>query len=118
MTVNTAYSERRLEYSLASATAMTWSRPVKSSATMREADEVSPNPKADVILVELAASVNPRARWWTTSRLADEHNAQDHVITRGQSNAAAKRDRSAVPNAADPAPRSDRGHRRRPAAAA
>ncbi|MBA2258310.1 MAG: mechanosensitive ion channel family protein [Acidobacteria bacterium] len=48
---------------------------------MRDADGVSPDPQADVIVVGLgAATVNLRARWWSDSRIADVLLAQDRVL--------------------------------------
>jgi len=50
---------------------------------LREAEDVSPDLKADVILVALAGfTVNLRARWWTRSQTTDTLNAQDRVLTR------------------------------------
>jgi hypothetical protein len=48
-----------------------------------QAEDVAPDPAAEVIVVDLAeSSVNLRARWWTHSRIADGLNAQDRVLTR------------------------------------
>lgn len=50
---------------------------------LQEERDVSPDPKADVIVVDFAeSSVNLRARWWTRSQIADGLNAQDRVWTR------------------------------------
>jgi small conductance mechanosensitive channel len=50
--------------------------------TLQQAQDVEPDPKADVIVVDLAEStVNLSARWWTKSRMADGLNAQDPVLT-------------------------------------
>ncbi len=49
---------------------------------LQQAQDVEPDPKADVIIVDLAEStVNLRARWWTKSQMADGLNAQDRVLT-------------------------------------
>jgi small-conductance mechanosensitive channel len=49
---------------------------------LRDAQDVQPDPKADVIVVDLAEStVNLRARWWTKSTMADGLDAQDRVLT-------------------------------------
>ena len=83
VTVNTAFPERRWEYDIG----IGYGDDVEQAReiilrTMREAEDVSPDPKADVILVELAAStVNLRARWWTKSRMADGLNARNRVLT-------------------------------------
>jgi hypothetical protein len=48
-----------------------------------EAEDVAPDPTADVIVVDLAEStVNLRARWRTRSQIADGLNARDRVLTR------------------------------------
>ncbi|MEO7966639.1 MAG: hypothetical protein ABIT38_22295 [Gemmatimonadaceae bacterium] len=50
---------------------------------LRETENVSPDPQADVILVDFAeSSIVLRARWWTKSRIADGLSAQDRVLTR------------------------------------
>jgi small-conductance mechanosensitive channel len=84
VTVNTAFPERRWQYDIGIGYGddVERAREIVLQA-MRDAEDVSPDPKADVILVELAEStVNLRARWWTKSRMADGLNAQDRVLTR------------------------------------
>ncbi len=83
VTVNTAFPERRWEYDIG----IGFGDDVEQAReiilrTLRETEDVSPDPKADVILVELADStVNLRARWWTKSRMADGLNARDRVLS-------------------------------------
>lgn len=49
---------------------------------LREAEDVSPDLKADVILVALADfTVNLRTRWWTRSQTRGGMNAQNRVLT-------------------------------------
>ena len=84
VTVNTAFPQRRWEYDIGVGFGddLERARAIILQA-LEEAEEVAPDPKADVILVELAeSSVNLRARWWTASRIADGLNAQDRVLTR------------------------------------
>ena len=84
VTVNTAFQNRRWQYDIG----IGYGDDIETArgiilTAMREAEDVSPDPKADVVVVALAGStVNLRARWWTTSRMADGLNAQDRVLTR------------------------------------
>jgi len=84
VTVNTAFKERRWEYDIG----IGYGDDVEKARriilrALREAEDVSPDPQADVIVVALAEStVNLRARWWTKSRIADGLTAQDRVLTR------------------------------------
>ena len=77
VTVNTAFPQRRWEYDIG----IGYGDDVERAReiilrALKEAEDVSPDQKADVILVELAgSSVNLRARWWTKSRIADGLNA-------------------------------------------
>jgi len=83
VTVNTAFPERRWQYDIG----IGYGDDVERARAvilrvLREAEDVSPDPKADVILVNLAGStVNLRARWWTKSRMADGLVAQDRVLS-------------------------------------
>ena len=83
VTVNTAFPQRRWQYDIG----IGYGDDVELARgiilrTLRDAEHVSPDPKADVIVVELAEStVNLRARWWTDSHMADGLNAQDRVLT-------------------------------------
>jgi small-conductance mechanosensitive channel len=84
VTVNTAFEQRRWQYDIGIGYGddVERARAIILSA-LQEAEDVSPDPKADVILVDLADStVNLRARWWTRSQMADGLNAQDRVLTR------------------------------------
>ncbi|MEO6526372.1 MAG: mechanosensitive ion channel family protein [Gemmatimonadaceae bacterium] len=80
--VNTAFPERRWQYDIG----IGYGDDVERAReiilrVMREAEDVSPDPKADVIVADLAGStVNLRARWWTKSRMADGLVAQDRVL--------------------------------------
>ena len=84
VTVNTAFPQRRWQYDIG----IGFGDDIEKAReiileVLREAEDVSPDPKADVIVVELAeSSVNLRARWWTMSYIADGLNAQDRVLTR------------------------------------
>jgi small-conductance mechanosensitive channel len=83
VTVNTAFAMRRWQYDIG----IGYGDDVERARdiilrVLRESEGVSPDPKADVILVDLAASsVNLRARWWTDSHVADGLNAQHRVLT-------------------------------------
>lgn len=82
--VNTAFATRRWEYDIGIGYGddVERARSIVLDALV-EAEDVLPDPKADVIVVELdASSVNLRARWWTSSRIADGLNAQDRVLSR------------------------------------
>jgi small-conductance mechanosensitive channel len=84
VTVNTAFPERRWQYDfgIGYGDDVERARAVILGA-LRDAEDVSPDPAADVIVVELAGStVNLRARWWTKSQIADGLKAQDRVLTR------------------------------------
>jgi small-conductance mechanosensitive channel len=84
LVVNTAFATRRWQYDIG----IGYGDDIETARriilqTLVAAEDVLPDPKADVILVELAPStVNLRARWWTSSRMADGLNAQDRVLTR------------------------------------
>lgn len=83
VTVNTAFPKRRWEYDIG----IGYGDDVERAReiilrVLREAEDVSPDPKADVILVDFAeSSTNLRARWWTDSHIADGLNALDRVLT-------------------------------------
>lgn len=84
VTVNTAFAQRRWQYDIG----IGYGDDIEKAralilAELVAAEDVLPDPKADVIVVELDAStVNLRARWWTASRMADGLNGQDRVLTR------------------------------------
>ena len=84
VTVNTAFPERRWQYDVG----IGYGDDVEEARAiilrvLREAEDVAPDPAADVIVIDLAeSSVNLRARWWTKSRIADGLRAQDRVLTR------------------------------------
>ena len=83
VTVNTAFPQRRWQYDIGIGYGddIERARAIILEA-LQEAQDVEPDPKADVIVVELAEStVNLRARWWTKSQMADGLNAQDRVLT-------------------------------------
>ena len=83
VTVNTAFAQRRWQYDIG----IGYGDDVERARAiilraLEESQDVEPDPKADVIVVDLAEStVNLRARWWTKSRIADGLNAQDRVLT-------------------------------------
>lgn len=83
VTVNTAFPQRRMEYDIG----IGYGDDVEQARriileVLENAEGVSPDPKADVIVVKLSeSSVNLRARWWSDSRIADVLIAQDRVLT-------------------------------------
>lgn len=83
VTVNTAFARRRMQYDIG----IGYGDDVERARgivldVLEQADGVAPDPKADVIVVDLAgSSVNLRARWWSDSRIADVLIAQDKVLT-------------------------------------
>ena len=84
VTVNTAFEKRRWEYDITIGYGddIELARRVILDA-LEKSEDVSPDPKADVIVVDLAESgLRLRARWWTHSAIADGLNAQDRVLTR------------------------------------
>lgn len=84
VTVNTAFPQRRWQYDIGIGYGDDVERARRIILqALREAEDVAPDPKADVIVVDLAeSSVNLRARWWTASHIADGLNAQDRVLSR------------------------------------
>lgn len=82
--VNTAFEKRRWQYDIG----IGYGDDIEQARgivlrVLREAEDVSPDPAADVIVVDLADfTVNLRARWWTDSHQADGLGAQDRVLTR------------------------------------
>jgi small-conductance mechanosensitive channel len=84
VTVNTAFAQRRWQYDVGIGYGDDVDRAREIILrVLQEAEGVAPDPKADVIVVDLAeSSVNLRARWWTTSRMPDGLVAQDRVLTR------------------------------------
>src|SRR3712207_4653733 len=84
VTVNTAFPQRRWQYDIG----IGYGDDVEKARAiilhaLQEAQDVEPDPKADVIVVDLGEStVNLRARWWTKSQMADGLRAQDRVLTR------------------------------------
>ena len=82
VTVNTAFPVRRWQYDIGVGYGDDIERAREIVLrVLREAEDVSPDPKADVIVVDLAgSSVNLRARWWTKSHMGDGLKAQDRVL--------------------------------------
>lgn len=84
VTVNTAFEMRRWQYDIGIGYGddVERARAIVLRA-LQEAEDVAPDPAADVIVVDLAESaVSLRARWWTHSAIADGLKAQDRVLTR------------------------------------
>lgn len=83
VTVNTAFVKRRWQYDIG----IGYGDDVEKAraiilAALKEVEDVSPDPLADVIMVDYGdSSVKLRARWWTQSRIADGLAAQDRVLT-------------------------------------
>ena len=81
--VNTAFTQRRMEYDIP----IGYDCDIEQARAivldvMEQTDGVAPDPKADVIVVELAdSSIKLRARWWSDSRIADVLVAQDKVLS-------------------------------------
>ena len=83
VTVNTAFPQRRWQYDIGIGYGddVEHARRIILEA-LEQAQDVVPDPKADVIVVALDEStVNLRARWWTKSQMSDGLNAQDRVLT-------------------------------------
>jgi small-conductance mechanosensitive channel len=80
--VNTAFPQRRSEYDIGIGYGDDIARAKRIILEVLEgADGVAPDPKADVIVVDLAEStVNLRARWWSDSRMGDVLVARDRVL--------------------------------------
>lgn len=82
VTVNTAFTKRRVQYDVG----IGYGDDIELAKQlilkiMSDAEGVSPDPKADVIVVDLAGStVNLRARWWTDSHMGDVLLSQDRVL--------------------------------------
>jgi small-conductance mechanosensitive channel len=82
VTVNTAFPQRRWQYDIG----IGYGDDIDEAReiilrVLQEAEDVAPDPKADVIVVDLAEStVNLRARWWTDSHISDGLNAQHRVL--------------------------------------
>jgi small conductance mechanosensitive channel len=83
VTVNTAFSTRRLEYDfkLANTEDIPEAKEILER-TMRNVDGVLPDPQAEAIVVSFdQGGVTLRARWWSKSRTSDVLLAQDRVLT-------------------------------------
>jgi len=83
VTVNTAFPQRRMEYDIGIGFGddIERARQIILDILVRT-EGVDPDPKADVIVVDLAESdVKLRARWWSSSRIADVLIGQDKVLT-------------------------------------
>jgi small-conductance mechanosensitive channel len=83
VTVNTAFPKRRWQYDIG----IGYGDDVERAReiilrVLNESQDVAPDPKADVILIDFAeSSANLRARWWSDSHMADGLNALDRVLT-------------------------------------
>ncbi|MEO8561289.1 MAG: mechanosensitive ion channel family protein [bacterium] len=81
--VNTAFTQRRSQYDIG----IGYGDDIDQAKgiileVLRDAEGVSADPKADVIVVDLAPStVNLRARWWSDARMGDVLVAQDRVLS-------------------------------------
>jgi small-conductance mechanosensitive channel len=87
VTVNTAFSTRRLEYDfkLAPGADIETAKSVLISV-MRESQDVLPDPKADVVVISFdQTAVTLRARWWSKSQISDVLLAQDRVLSAARS---------------------------------
>lgn len=83
VTVNTAFSHRRVQYDIGIGYGDDIERAKQIILqVLNDAEGVDPDPKADVIVVNLAeSSVNLRARWWSKSQVIDVLLGQDKVLT-------------------------------------
>jgi|SRR5688572_1744489 len=83
VTVNTAFESRRLEYDfrIANDEDVERARTVLTGV-LRQAEDVLPNPLADVVVVSFdGANLTLRARWWSRSQMGDVLIAQDRVLS-------------------------------------
>lgn len=87
VTVNTAFSTRRLEYDFKLApTADVETAKAVLISVMRESQDVLPDPKADVVVISFdQTAVTLRARWWSKSQISDVLLAQDRVLSSARS---------------------------------
>lgn len=82
VTVNTAFTQRRVQYDIG----IGYGDDIDKAKQiilkiLQNAQGVDPDPKADVIVVNLAeSSVTLRARWWSNSRMVDVLIGQDQVL--------------------------------------
>lgn len=80
--VNTAFLQRRVQYDIG----IGYGDDIEQAKqiilnVLQDTEGVDPDPKADVIVVNLAeSSVNLRARWWSNSRIVDVLLGQDKVL--------------------------------------
>jgi small conductance mechanosensitive channel len=83
VTVNTSFPQRRWEYDIGIGYGDDIEKAKKIILdVLKEVETVDPDPKADAIVVKLdESSVNIRARWWSSSRIADVLLAQDKVLS-------------------------------------
>jgi small-conductance mechanosensitive channel len=83
VTVNTAFDNRRLEYDFKISADQDVERAKQVIVdVMRRCEDVLPDPRADVIVINFdAGSVTIRARWWSRSRTSDVLLAQDRVLS-------------------------------------
>ncbi|MGI9089903.1 MAG: mechanosensitive ion channel family protein [Gemmatimonadaceae bacterium] len=83
VTVNTAFAQRRVQYDIGIGYGDDIDRAKQIILeVLRKAQGVDPDPKADVIVVNLAeSSVNLRARWWSSSQIVDVLIGQDKVLS-------------------------------------
>ncbi|MEO5569243.1 MAG: mechanosensitive ion channel family protein [Gemmatimonadaceae bacterium] len=81
--VNTAFPRRRIEYDFGIGYGDDIDEVKRILlAVMGETEGISPDPRADVIVVGLApSSVTVRARWWCDSHIRDVLIARDRVIS-------------------------------------
>ena len=82
VTVNTAFAKRRLEYDFKVGT---WIDVDRARAiitrVLSEAEEVLPDPKADVVVTAFdGMTTNLRARWWSDSSIGDVMVVQNRVL--------------------------------------
>ena len=82
VTVNTAFSTRRLDYDFRVGT---WADVDRARAiltrVLSEAEDVLPDPKADVVVMSFdGMTTTLRARWWSRSSIGDVLLAQDRVL--------------------------------------
>ncbi len=83
VTVNTAFESRRLEYDfrIANDEDVERARTILTGV-LRQAEDVLPNPVADVVVVSFdGANLTLRARWWSRSQMGDVLIAQDKVLS-------------------------------------
>jgi small-conductance mechanosensitive channel len=97
--VNTAFGTRRLQYDfkVGGPADVARARAI-ISRVLAESEDVLPDPRADVVIVNVdGANTTLRARWWSSSSIGDVLLAQDRVLSNAQASLAEANIPLAVP---------------------